>query len=139
MQPDLAEDFDKKIGGAVDDFGMLSESRRCVDKPRHLHHALYPVEVAIQRYCRSRNDIEAGAPRGTLRVLEVDIIAHNTHIFEALGAHRDLARYEQKRAGSHPRNIGALRNRWCWQLYSEIFQSCRYASVHTCTSRNKLT
>src|SRR6266567_2468423 len=88
----LAEYLDKKIGGAVDDFGMLRESRRGIDETGDLDHALDPVEVTVQRHGRLRNDIEAGKPRRAPRILEIDIRAHDTHIFKALSAQGDLAR-----------------------------------------------
>src|SRR5258708_29439441 len=75
----LAEHLDKKIGGAVDDFGMLRESRRGIDETGYLDHALHPVEVAVQRHGPLRNDIEAGKPPRAPPLLQITIPAHHTH------------------------------------------------------------
>src|SRR5205823_13279074 len=45
MPPRLAEDLHEKIGGAVDDLGMLRESGPGIDETGDLHHAPYSVEV----------------------------------------------------------------------------------------------
>ena len=47
--PGLAEHFNKQIGRAVGDFGMLRETGHGVDEHGKLHAALDAVEIAAAR------------------------------------------------------------------------------------------
>src|SRR5258708_9210245 len=72
----LAEHLDKKIGGAVDDFGMLRESRRGIDETGYLDHALHPPDATVPRHGRLPNAIEPGTPPHAPPILQINLPAH---------------------------------------------------------------
>ena len=59
MPATLAEHLDKKVGAAVDDFGVVFEIGPGVDHAEHLDDILDPIEIAAQRIPDRRDQDEA--------------------------------------------------------------------------------
>src|SRR5712692_5763104 len=56
MAPDIAEQFDHQVGGAVDYLRHVGELRRAVDKPAEPQNAADPVEIATAGDAQLRED-----------------------------------------------------------------------------------
>src|SRR5689334_23172809 len=101
MPAALTEDFDKQIGTAVDDFGVVLEIRHRVDHPQHLYDVLHTVEIAAERIPHRCDQHEPDTPRVPIALVNRHAGAELTLRHLAIGAvRRPLPRKIEQIAGA---------------------------------------
>src|SRR5260370_1492675 len=87
----LAEQFNKKIGTAVDDFGRVVEIRRGVDHAEQFDDEIDPVERA-ERIAHGGKKAEPDKPRPAVTLLDTDVYAEFAGELDAFTVARPLPR-----------------------------------------------
>src|SRR5918996_6153885 len=105
MAPRLCHGAHHKVGGAVDDLGLIRELGRAADEAAELQAAREAGEVAFAGGPRLRQQVERAQARRGLALLDADVTAELTDHGHAPALQRQLPRDEEQPAADGVRDV----------------------------------